>query len=1038
MPIPSQLEIISPSGATEFHDLDPDKGVVNIGRHPDNDVVIDSPGVALFHAVLDHRQEPYQIMLLSEEGVATLRDQRMVPNVFQELHKWDTVEINGYAIILLEGTGAAVAEEAVRPPPPELPQRPGYEVPIPVPEPTAVPTPAPGPIALPSRPLDQTDDIIIVELSAREWIIDVEQTATCQVTIVNGGDLVATFAVRVEGLDESWVTIFPPQVNLYEGARATVTITMEPPRLPTSGAGPHHLAVVVASANYPGRMSRLGATLTVNPYYEFAVGELSPKQQTVSWRKRTARVTLPITNKGNSETPFRLEGEDDERACRFEFEVPGEEARLIRQAELRLRPGTAYDLPAYITPIRRRLVALRKRSYSFAITTSLIEGAQTPRSVMGQLKSAPLIGPWLLLLMIVGLAALVVFLLRPISEPALAIDQSNPDPGEAVTLSYAASRFAGLSPSNIFNRLNALFLKLRLEYQPDDGEWQSVKTPSEFEEPLGKSIHIPPGNGRYRLRAETWLSQLAPVLEGVSRKVLVFVTPVEPEILDFLANPAAPLVGQEVAVSWRVSGAEVLKLEYDGVEETFQDTELESGNRSVVLDKDTTFTLVASNSSWDGEVRKPLQVPVGVPTKTPIPTPVIVRFDVDPLSIVEGETVRISWEVTGADSVSVEPVGSDFLLQGDVGDQPTALTNYKLTAFKNAEDGTQAKNSASKEVFVEPQPSATPEPVPPEIQIFEAVPKEVILGDDEEVNLTWSISGETTNIEITAPDMKLSGLDAQDVITVTVKETTLFVLTAYNGDLSKSTPVEVTVLEPTPTETPEPPPTPTPTPYPPPVVIYYKAEGLNPPEDKVTFKTSVETESGWVYEYEVQVGSMAKLSWKVADAEAVALQDFGPQPSESSLILPDPVSQAGNYMLTAENAGGTVSAFVKFELVPRPSPPPPYDLNGKETTDKDGNPVIKLVWFYDRAFITQIDGFRVYRADVSSAGDKVFQPVAVLYPEDTWPNQSKFDWTDSLEDLSGRACGNAYYVTAFYWDVVENEEKETDASTTSYYSTPCD
>ena len=141
-------------------------------------------------------------------------------------------------------------------------------------------------------------------------------------------------------------------------------------------------------------------------------------------------------------------------------------------------------------------------------------------------------------------------------------------------------------------------------------------------------------------------------------------------------------------------------------------------------------------------------------------------------------------------------------------------------------------------------------------------------------------------------------------------------------------------------------------------------------------------------------------------------------------------------MLSAENPGGIVNAFVKLELVPKPAPPPAYDLDGLET-QVDGKPAIILTWYYDRAFVQAIDGFRVYRADVSSTGDGVFQPVTVLFREDTWANRSKFDWVDTLDDLGGRICGSAYYVTAFYWDVVSNQEKETDSSTTSYYSSPC-
>jgi len=44
----NQLEIIGPGGRIEFYELDPGKGVTNIGRHPENDIVIDSPTVAPF------------------------------------------------------------------------------------------------------------------------------------------------------------------------------------------------------------------------------------------------------------------------------------------------------------------------------------------------------------------------------------------------------------------------------------------------------------------------------------------------------------------------------------------------------------------------------------------------------------------------------------------------------------------------------------------------------------------------------------------------------------------------------------------------------------------------------------------------------------------------------------------------------------------------------------------------------------------------------------------------------------------------------
>ncbi|MFC2023920.1 FHA domain-containing protein, partial [Chloroflexota bacterium] len=814
MPKLSQLEIISPSGEIQFHDLDPAKGVANIGQHPDNDIVIKSPGVAPFHAVVDHRQMPYQIMFFTEDGETTLRGERLAANVFHELDHWDTIEVDGHVIILLEGVEVPAVAEPLSAP-----------VPVPIPavattatvlvlDPESEPVATLESVGLPARPPDQVDEVIVADMEEREWTVDVEQTATCEMTIVNGGDLVATFVVVVEGLDESWITISAPQINLYEGGRATVAIAMQPPRFPTSTAGHHHLAVVVTSPNYPGRMSRLGATLTVNPYYEFAVGELSPKQQTVRWRKRTGQVTLPVTNKGNSETPFRFEGEDDERACRFEFEIPGEETLFVRQAEIRVEPGTARVLTTHITPIRRRLFALRKRSYAYTITTTLVEGAQMPRAVMGQLKSSALFGPLLPLLMLLGLAVLTVILFRPTSLPVLVTDNATPESGEAVTLSYWAYRFPRWSSQNILNRLNALFLALRMEHQSIDGEWQTLYTSAEFEEAVGKIIDIPLENGRYRMLADTWLSKLIPRLQGVSLEVPVYVDPVEPEISEFSADRTTVFAGDTVTLYWKARDAESLTLEYNGIQETIEENEMEHGTRSMTLEQNTTFSLVATNSSWPQEKRRPLLIAVLVPTVTPPPTPIILRFDVDPLEITAGEIIRVSWEVIGADTVDITQLGAGLPLKGDVGAEPGASTFYELTAYKSAEDGTQVKNqSLLQEVVVNPEPSPTPEPEMPVIEVFAPTPKEVIAGEGESVKLTWSVTGDTTNVQIAAPNMAFDGLASQDVVIVTVNETTLFVLSAVNGDLKTSQAVEVKAIPPTPTPEPtEPPPPPTPVP----------------------------------------------------------------------------------------------------------------------------------------------------------------------------------------------------------------------------------
>ncbi len=104
MPNQAYLEVIHPNGDVEFYPLDPGKGITTIGRHADNDVVIDRPGVEPFHAVLDHRRSPCQIIVLSAGG------ERSAPaGDSLALHPWDALEVAGHTLILFDGEPGAAA-----------------------------------------------------------------------------------------------------------------------------------------------------------------------------------------------------------------------------------------------------------------------------------------------------------------------------------------------------------------------------------------------------------------------------------------------------------------------------------------------------------------------------------------------------------------------------------------------------------------------------------------------------------------------------------------------------------------------------------------------------------------------------------------------------------------------------------------------------------------------------------------------------------------------------------------------------------------
>ncbi|MEE8389684.1 MAG: FHA domain-containing protein [Anaerolineae bacterium] len=1025
MPVQDQLEIIYPNGEIEFHNLDLNGGIANIGRHPDNDIVIDSPGVALFHAVLDYSQKPYHITLLNQERDTTLGGQPLSPHIPAELHNWDTIEIAGHAIILLEEMDTATSQ--VESPPAPVPM-PGVSHPAsdavegeralairPSAEAAVAPLPQVWP-RLSARPPDRSDSAIIIELSEREWMVNVEQVATCQVTIINGGDVVATFVVHVEGVAENWVTISPPQVNLNEGARTTVTIALTPPRHSSSRAGPHHLAVVVTSPNYLGRSSQQGVTLIVNPYYEFSVGELSPKQQTLSGRRPSGEVLVHIANKGNSEVAFRLDATDDARALNFELEVPGETTNLARQAEMRLPPEETFAVPIHITPVSRPLVGLRKRIHSFTVTAAMLEGALTPRSLLGQVKVRPLIGPWLLALFAILLVTLTIVIFRPrvIDFKAHPEDDVTIDgfinPGETVKLTWKTWPF---------------FTRHRIE-----AEWieSGVTTPIFPENNARQVIEHPTQDVNYTLIAENFLSDLLPFINPAQDRESIDVFPLQPRIVAFNPDAEEIVTGQDVTLQWRVANADEVVLSYrrsDGNtgEIILDPTEYESGTRQETPLVPTTYKLCAKNKYGEDRPCEERTVTVHDPTPTPLPVPIIQSFSVTPREIYVGENVTITWEVENATKVIIIRDGIEEEKKALTGETIQTLaqlgvTKYTLRAIFEGEghpNSPSSRDSDEEIINVREKPTPTPEPQKPVIEDFRVVPSTVVRGDGQSIQLVWSVTGETTDIGVSGPTLNLvNNLDKTGSIPVLADTTTFFILTAYNGDLSSSQTVELTISEP--------PPTPTPIP-PPPIIDYFVLDEGSPNVTRLSSDPANDT-----INYEVVGGTTVDFMWSAQnvsnvtlDVDGMSLGEYPPQGGTPRLI-----AGAGQYQLSAENAAGVVRyAYIYISLEAVIPPPPPYGVSGQQL---GSNQPLTVTWEFDPgSYAGQIDGFRIYRADTPYAD---YTDFTLVVDETQVSGLPPYRWP---EPETG--CSWAYYVRAVYKD--EYGQPQVTSPSNIWQSWPC-
>ena len=159
--------------------------------------------------------------------------------------------------------------------------------------------------------------------------------------------------------------------------------------------------------------------------------------------------------------------------------------------------------------------------------------------------------------------------------------------------------------------------------------------------------------------------------------------------------------------------------------------------------------------------------------------PVINFFTATPSTISEGEFATLSWNITGADSATIDNgIGSVVTTSGSVQDAPTMTTTYTLTASNPA--GTVTRGV-----------TVTVVPGGPVIDSFTASPSTI--NESESATLSWSISdadSATIDNDI-GPVDPVSGSHA-----VSPLSTTTYTLTATNDNGSVTRKVTVTVSEP--------------------------------------------------------------------------------------------------------------------------------------------------------------------------------------------------------------------------------------------------
>ncbi len=259
------------------------------------------------------------------------------------------------------------------------------------------------------QPPARADEVIGATLAVAQQRVEAGVSATFALTMRNQGEVTALFSVVVEGwLDEGWVAPLPPYTKLDPGEETTLTIAITPPRSPTSAAGDHALAIIVRATEYPQRLARVLATLTIAPFDDLRLGECRPSHIISSWFQRTGQFSLPVSNQSNRPVAVRMQGSAAGEACHFAFAVlerPRGQAGVAQagQGTLTLQPGQRTMLSGQVTPLQRTVLSLNKERIPLRISATVGASSQTAVA-QAELLKKPLIGPWHL----AGVSALAV------------------------------------------------------------------------------------------------------------------------------------------------------------------------------------------------------------------------------------------------------------------------------------------------------------------------------------------------------------------------------------------------------------------------------------------------------------------------------------------------------------------------------------------------------------------------------------------------------------------------------------------------------
>jgi hypothetical protein len=234
-----------------------------------------------------------------------------------------------------------------------------------------------------------------------------------------------------------------------------------------------------------------------------------------------------------------------------------------------------------------------------------------------------------------------------------------------------------------------------------------------------------------------------------------------PQVVAFEADPSNVQAGDITTIRWQVSNAASVTID-QGVGAVAL-----TGNRAISPKSTITYTLTAANQYGTSSATTTVVVAsAAAPTPPSFNLPEVLIFAALPANMASGQTAILSWHVSNAFEVTINPGFPIIPASGSREVNPIFPTTYKLTATND-----QGSILATTTLTVSSTPPDVETPV---IKFFKATPYVINRGASS--ILSWeSTEGSSASI-----DNGFGIVNGSGTVQVTPGQTTTYMLTVTN------------------------------------------------------------------------------------------------------------------------------------------------------------------------------------------------------------------------------------------------------------------